>query len=82
MKNFTLALIATSVTAFSETESAFLAYITEYGKSYASIEEYEMRLRNFALKHAFIQAHSENPGELTFQVGHNKMSDWTESEFE
>ncbi len=82
MKSFVLAAIAASACAFSEIESAFLGYMTEYGKSYSTVAEYEMRLRNFAVKHAFITEHNANPGEHTFKVGHNKMSDWTQEEYE
>ena len=65
--------------ALSEIESAFLGYITQFGKSYSSVAEYEMRLRNFAVKHAVIEAHNET-GEA-YKLGHNKMSDWSEEEY-
>jgi len=38
-----------------------------------------MRLRQFALKHVFIQEHNQEGHSYT--VGHNDMSDWTEEEF-
>jgi len=80
MKSVVIACIAASACALSEIESAFLGYITEFGKSYNSVAEYEMRLRNFALKHAFIEEHNANPGEHTYKAGHNKMSDLTQEE--
>jgi len=43
------------------------------------MEQYEMRLRQFALKHTFIQEHNQEGHSYT--VGHNDMSDWTEEEF-
>jgi len=79
MKCFVLAALAASTMALSEIESAFMAYITQYGKSYSTMEQYEMRLRTFALKHAFIQEHNQEGNSYT--VGHNDMSDWTEEEF-
>ena len=80
MKGFTLAILAASATAFSEIESAFLGFITQYGKSYKSIAEYEQRLRNFAVTHAQIQQHSQEEGH-TYTVAHNAMSDWSEQEW-
>jgi C1A family cysteine protease len=79
MKSFILASVAASAMALSEIESAFLGYITQFGKSYSSVAEYEMRLRNFAVKHAVIEAHNET-GEA-YKLGHNKMSDWSEEEY-
>ena len=81
MKSFILAAVASSAMALSEIESAFLGYITQYGKSYSSVAEYEMRLRNFAVKHAFITEHNRSQGEYTYKVGYNKMTDWTEEEY-
>ena len=80
MKGFTLAILAASATAMSEIESAFLGFITQYGKSYKSMEEYEQRLRNFAVTHAQIQQHSQEEGH-TYTVAHNAMSDWSEEEW-
>jgi len=79
MKTFALACLVASACAMSEIESAFLGYITEFGKSYSNIAEYEMRLTNFAQKHSVIRAH--NADESAYKLGHNKMSDWTEEEY-
>ena len=81
MKSVILACIAASACALSEIESAFLGYITEYGKSYATVAEYEMRLRNFAVTHAFIEE-SNNDATLTYKAGHNKFSDYSREEYE
>lgn len=81
MKLYALAAIAAYACAYTEIESAFLGYMTEYSKSYSSVAEYEMRLRNFAVKHAFITEHNRSQGEYTYKVGYNKMSDWTEEEY-
>lgn len=45
------------------------------------MEEYEFRLRQFAVKHAFIQEHNAEEGH-TYKAGHNMMSDWTQEEYE
>jgi KDEL-tailed cysteine endopeptidase len=79
MKSFILAAVASSAMALSEIESAFLGYITEQGKSYSTVAEYEMRLRTFAVKHAYIQEHNKL-GE-SYKLGHNKFSDWTDEEY-
>ena len=79
MKTFALACIAASAFAMSEIESAFLGYITEFGKSYSNMAEYEHRLANFAQKHSVIRAH--NAENVDYKLGHNKMSDWTEEEY-
>merc|ERR1712127_156600 len=79
MKTFALACLVASTLAMSEIESAFLGYITEFGKSYSNMAEYEHRLTNFALMHSVIVAH--NKTESHFKLGHNKMSDWTEEEY-
>jgi hypothetical protein len=69
MKSFVLAAIASSAIALSEVESAFLGYITQFGKSYSSVDEYAMRLHNFAQKHQLIEEHNRS-GEA-FKLGHN-----------
>jgi len=79
-KSVILAAVASSAVALSEIESAFLGYITEFGKSYNTVAEYEARLRVFATKHSIIQEHNGN-GEA-YTLGHNKMSDWTQEEYE
>ena len=79
MKSYTLALLAASVSALSEIESAFLGYITQFGKSYQSVADYELRLREFAVKHAYIQEHNQT--DSNYKLGHNKFSDWTDAEY-
>jgi len=74
-----LAAVVGSAMALSEIESAFLGYITQYGKSYTNVAEYESRLRTFAMKHSFIQAENKVND---YKLGHNKFSDWTQEEYE
>jgi cathepsin L len=78
MKTIAFAAFVGATAAMSEIESAFLGYITEYGKSYSSMAEYETRLRNFAVKHAFIQ--EENNQGNSWVAGHNHMSDQSDEE--
>jgi hypothetical protein len=65
--------------ALSEIESTFFGYITEFGKSYSTVEQFEMRLENFAVRHSLIESH--NATESSFKLGHNQFSDWTEAEY-
>jgi len=80
MKSVILASVIGAAMAISEIESSFLGYITEFGKSYATVAEYEHRLENFAQKHSVIQAHNAENND--YKLGHNKMSDWTQAEYE
>ena len=79
MKTFAAAAIIGAASAISEIESAFLGYITQFGKSYANMTEYNQRLEIFAFKHQYIQAH--NAEGHSYKLGHNKFSDWTEEEY-
>ena len=79
MKSYTLALLTASVSALSEIESAFLSYITHFGKSYTSVADYEHRLRQFAVKHAYISEHNSTLS--NYKLGHNQFSDWTDAEY-
>jgi len=47
MKSFIALSIATFAAA-SELEAKFMEYITTYGKSYGTVEEYQARFANFA----------------------------------
>jgi C1A family cysteine protease len=80
MKTFAFAAILGSALALSEIEASFMAYITQFNKSYKNAEEYEMRLREFAVKHVKIQESNADPT-LTYKAGHNKFSDWTDAEY-
>jgi C1A family cysteine protease len=79
MKTFIALTLAAAVSANSEVESAFMGYITQYGKSYGTIEEYKFRLEHFARNHATILEH--NATDSTFQLGFNTMSDWSAEEY-
>jgi len=56
----------------------YMVYLAEHGKSYITNEEFAARKDLWAETDAFIKAH--NASGSKFQVGHNKMSDWTEYE--
>jgi len=77
--SFAIAALVGAASAATETESAFFNFITKFGKSYATMEEYTFRFAEFADKHAFIQEH--NAEQNDYKLGHNKMSDWTDAEY-
>jgi len=77
--SFAIAALVGAASAATETESAFFNFITKFGKSYSTMEEYTFRFAEFADKHAFIQTH--NASQNDYKLGHNKMSDWTDAEY-
>ena len=60
-------------------QSRFAAHMNEHGLSFATSEEYNVRLSIFATKDAFINEHNAQNG--SYLVGHNKFSTWTEAEY-
>jgi hypothetical protein len=80
MQSFVLAAFAGIANAFSnQMHNKFHQYMSEHGKDYNSLEEYEFRIANFAANDQFIQEH--NASGANFTVGHNKMSDWATWEY-
>ena len=80
MKSFALAAFIGLASAWeAESHFKFQQYLSEHGKSYKTVEEYEYRLENFMKKDAFINYHN-SLGE-SYTVGHNKFSDWADWEY-
>lgn len=79
MKSVVIAALAGFAAAHSEIEAAFMSFMAEHGKTYRSVAEYNWRLEHFAAKHIMIEAH--NMTESSYKLGHNKFSDWTDSEY-
>lgn len=57
----------------------YMKYISEFNKSPASVEEFNMRMRNFVASDSFIEEWNADPTN-THRVGHNFLSDWTAEE--
>jgi hypothetical protein len=57
----------------------YIAYISKFGKSHATIQEFNMRLENFLVTDTFIQEWNSDPSN-TSTLGHNAFSDWTTDE--
>lgn len=81
MKSFTAAALAAFVTAtpMTEMDYKFINYVAHYGKSYGTSEEYLFRMSIFAEKDAEIN--KVNAEQSSYVLGHNKFSDYTESEY-
>ena len=71
---------AVSATAMDQNDFKFMRFIVEYGKEYATVEEYNMRKENFMFMDAEIVRH--NREQTTSTHGHNFMSDWTREEYQ
>ena len=76
---FTIPLLFSAVSAI-DVEQAFVDYLTKYGKSYGTKEEYMFRLSLFSKKLAFIEEFNAADGDH-HHVGLNYMSDWTQYEY-
>jgi hypothetical protein len=59
--------------------SRFQSHMNEHGLSYATSDEYNLRMKIWAEKDAFINEHNSQNG--SYIVGHNKFSTWTAGEF-
>jgi len=69
MKSFFALALAGAASAFTEVEQAFIGFITQYGKNYDTVEEFNFRLEQFARNHQNILEH--NSMESSFMLGHN-----------
>ena len=82
MKFAVAALLGAVSAVDKDVEMSFAQYLAEYGKSYATKEEYLFRLNIFVQKVAFIAQHNAVAlKEDDHFVGLNHMSDWTEAEY-
>ena len=79
MKTFIALALAGAVSAVDTITYKYMQYISKQNKSYESLEEFNMRLSNFAAIDKFIEEWNADP-ENTSTVGHNFMSDWTAAE--
>jgi hypothetical protein len=56
----------------------FLTYVSKWGKSYASLAEYNTRQAQYLETDKLIKA--INSEKVTHVAGHNRFSDWTDQE--
>ena len=80
MKSFATLAILGAVSA-NETNpyKKYMQYLSHQGKSYNSIEEFNMRMANFNAIDLFIEEWNSQE-DKTHTVGHNFLSDWTQAE--
>jgi C1A family cysteine protease len=57
----------------------YMQYVSKLNKSYATLDEFKMRLKNFAATDKFIEEWNADTSN-TSTVGHNFLSDWTYTE--
>jgi hypothetical protein len=83
MRNFVALALAGAASAQynSSSDVAFMAYLSRFGKSYGTVEEYVFRMELFMEKEVEIVAHNSIRGS-SYKLGHNKYSDWTDREYE
>ena len=59
----------------------FMKYVTEYGKSYGTWAEYQLRSQNFK-KTLKVIDYLRNVKKVTIEIGLNEFADWSEDEIE
>lgn len=66
--------------AFTAEDTEFMKYVSEYGKSYGTKEEYEFRSQQFKQNLIAISMHNQQ-NDVTYQLGLNHFADWTQQEY-
>ena len=81
MRTFAAAAFAglVAATPMTDMEFKFINFVAKFGKSYGTVEEYQFRLEQFAIKEA--EMAKENAEQSSYILAHNKMSDWTDAEY-
>ena len=79
MKSIAAIALIGAASAATEMESSFMAYITQFNKSYTTYEEFEHRFAQFVRNQSNIVSH--NASDSSFILGLNQFSDWTEAEY-
>ena len=79
MKVFNALILAAIAKAIDSNTYKYMEYMSRFGKSHVSIEEFNMRLANFQRTDAFIQEWNSDSTN-TAVLGHNHFSDWTSDE--
>ena len=76
---FAIAAFAGVASALSTAEFNYLQYVSEFGKSYGTVAEFNMRMELFRITDTLINEHNSDDT-ATSQMGHNFLSDWTHAE--
>jgi len=79
MRSLVISALVGAAAAYDDTTVNFMKYLSQQNKSYGSLEEFNMRLANFARTDEFILKWNAD-GDNTSTVGHNFFSDMTNEE--
>jgi len=66
----------------NSSEFDFMRWIAKHNRSYATREEYNVRLARFIEVDAYVKMVNAPNSGYTHTAGHNKFSDYTTSEYE
>lgn len=81
MKTFIATLLAAVTSAeqlMTTLDYDFMRYVTQHGKFYDTVEQFNMRKELFSESDAFVKM--ANSRGTKYVAGHNKFSDWTQEE--
>jgi len=79
MRTIVAIALAAAANAATEMEAAFMAYISDFGKNYSSLHEFNLRFEQFVRNYSHIITH--NSEDHQFTLGLNQFSDWTHEEY-
>ena len=74
-----LGLLFAFANAIETSTFQYMQYLSKFGKSHTTIEEFNLRLADFSRVDKFIEEWNSNPIK-TSRVGHNIYSDWSTEE--
>jgi C1A family cysteine protease len=78
-KSFAAVAFTGVASAIDAGQFEFMQYISKHGKSYPTLEEFNMRMELFNERNAIINEHNSDET-ATSQMGHNFISDYTKEE--
>lgn len=79
MRSFIALSLAAAASAIDSTTFEFMKYVSEQGKSYPTLEEFNKRMELFSVRDKIIKEWNARPN-ITSYMGHNFLSDWTDDE--
>jgi len=79
MRTFVALALSAAHSAIDSQYLAFTNYLSEQGKSYATLEEFNTRLALFTAKDTLISEWNARD-DVTSLMEHNFLSDWTRAE--
>ena len=79
MRTIVAITLAAAANATTEMEAAFMSYISDFGKNYSSMNEFNLRFEQFVRNYSHIITH--NAEDHQFSLGLNQFSDWTQEEY-